>query len=80
MTSNDARGLGEIQLNEVAQLLFHQTCEHPRSLIDAFTSCQSFSELMAYGKPDKWTLFCGESRKNKSHVSKMLMRRVFMEQ
>ncbi len=75
MTIKEACGLNDTQLDEVAQHLFHQTCGHPRSLIDVFTSCRSFSQLMNYDKPldiENWTLFYGALRKYKKHVSNLL--------
>ncbi|ETV73767.1 hypothetical protein H257_11460 [Aphanomyces astaci] len=47
-TIKGAYGLEDDQVEAVAQHLFQQTCGHPRSLLMAFTTCQSYAELMAY--------------------------------
>ena len=72
--------LSEEQLTLVSDSLFLNTNGHPRSLINALKSCQSFDELLKYNQPvdlSDWKLFNDVLWINKECVAKLL---VFLEE
>jgi len=86
MVENDEKtiemhfGLNHEQSTQVADNLFLKTNGHPRSLIHALSSCESFLELMNYNQPidfSDWKLFYDGLFRNKKEVAELL---IYMEE
>ncbi|KAF1326724.1 hypothetical protein FI667_g8227, partial [Globisporangium splendens] len=71
----DACGLDDSQAREVARHLFKEVCGHPRSLLEAFTECHSYKELMSYKNPIQicdWDLFFRNVRNHREQLKRLL--------
>ncbi|KAF1326792.1 hypothetical protein FI667_g8257, partial [Globisporangium splendens] len=71
----DACGLDDSQAREVARHLFKEVCGHPRSLLEAFTECHSYKELMSYKNPIQicdWDLFIRKLYHHREQLKRLL--------